>query len=101
MLRGGPGLHHHLDARVVFVAERAIHGRRVFQADAMCDDERRINLATFDALAAAYASAGRFEEAVKAARSGIDLATSAGQDEAAAQFRIRLQLYEQRKPFRQ
>jgi tetratricopeptide (TPR) repeat protein len=58
-------------------------------------------VATFDALAAAYASAGRFEEAVKAARSGIDLAVSAGQREAAAQFRLRLQLYEQRKPFRQ
>jgi Flp pilus assembly protein TadD len=59
------------------------------------------SIATFDALAAAYASAGRFEEAVRAARSGIDLAVSAGQHEAAAQFRIRLQLYEQRKPFRQ
>jgi tetratricopeptide (TPR) repeat protein len=58
------------------------------------------SVATFDALAAAYASAGRFEEAAKAARSGIELAVSAGQHEAAAQFRLRLQLYEQRKPFR-
>jgi tetratricopeptide (TPR) repeat protein len=58
------------------------------------------SVATFDALAAAYASAGRFEEAVKAARSGIELAVSAGQQEAAAQFRLRLQLYQSRKPFR-
>jgi len=58
------------------------------------------SVAAFDALAAAYASAGRFEEAVKAARSGIELAVSAGQQEAAAQFRVRLQLYQSRKPFR-
>jgi tetratricopeptide (TPR) repeat protein len=58
------------------------------------------SVATLDALAAAYASAGRYEEAVKAARSGIELAVSAGQHEAAAQFRLRLQLYEDRKPFR-
>src|SRR5688572_15357003 len=44
------GFHHHLDARVVFVAERAIHRRRVFQPDAMRDDERRIDLAALDAL---------------------------------------------------
>ena len=74
-------------SEAVVLAERAVAGAP--------------SIATFDALAAAYASAGRFEEAVKAARSGIDLAVSAGQHEAAAQFRIRLQLYEQRKPFRQ
>jgi hypothetical protein len=59
------------------------------------------SVATLDALAAAYASAGRFDEAVKAARSGVDLAVAAGQQEVAAQFRLRLQLYQQRKPFRQ
>ena len=37
-----------------------------------CRRRRSPSIATLDALAAAYASAGRFEEAVSAARSGID-----------------------------
>ena len=53
-----------------------------------------------DALAAAYASAGRYEEAVRLARIGLELATSAGQLAVAAQFRQRLELYQRRQPVR-
>ena len=42
--------HDDLDARVVFVTERAIHRRRIFQTDPVRDDERRVDLAAFDAL---------------------------------------------------
>ena len=61
--------------------------------------ERR-SVSALDALAAAYAAAGRYDEAVAAARSGIALASAAGQTEAAAQFSLRLQLYQDRKPYR-
>jgi Tfp pilus assembly protein PilF len=60
----------------------------------------RRSISALDALAAAYASAGRYDEAVAAARSGIELATAAGQTEAAAELRLRLQLYQAGKPFR-
>jgi hypothetical protein len=36
------------DARVVFVAKRAVHRRRVFEPDAMRDDEGGVNLAALD-----------------------------------------------------
>ena len=54
-----------------------------------------------DTLAAAYASAGRFERAAAVARAGIDLASAAHQDELAHQIRGRLDLYERGKPYRE
>jgi len=53
-----------------------------------------------DALAAAYASAGRYEDAVRAAQAGFDAAASSGQTAVASQFRLRLELYQKRQPFR-
>src|SRR4051794_12836140 len=47
---GTARFHHDLDAGVVFVPEGAVHRRRIFQADAMRDDERGIDLAALDAL---------------------------------------------------
>jgi tetratricopeptide (TPR) repeat protein len=60
----------------------------------------RRDVASLDALAAAYAAAGRFDEAVAAARAGVDAATAVGALEVATQFRQRLQLYEQGRPYR-
>jgi tetratricopeptide (TPR) repeat protein len=65
---------------------------------AVATDRRSVS--TLDALAAAYAAAGRYDEAVAAARQGIELAAATGQPEAAAQFGLRLQLYQDRKPYR-
>ena len=58
------------------------------------------DIGVLDALAAAYAAAGRFAEAVAAARAGIEAAVSAGLSAVADQFRQRLALYEQRQPYR-
>jgi tetratricopeptide (TPR) repeat protein len=54
----------------------------------------------FDTLAAAYAEAGRFEDAVTTARDAIALAEKAGQPQFAEQVRGRLALYERRQPYR-
>jgi protein O-mannosyl-transferase len=59
----------------------------------------RRNFSFFDTLGAAYASAGRFPDAVAAALQAVALAEAAGQTEAAAKFRIRLELYRSNQPF--
>jgi len=59
------------------------------------------DLSVLDALAAAYASAGRFDEAVATVERGIAVATAAGLDAAASQLRQRLILYQRRQPYRQ
>jgi tetratricopeptide (TPR) repeat protein len=61
---------------------------------------RHQDVNVIDALAAAYASAGRYEDAIRAARSGLDLATAAGQVAVAAQFRQRVELYQTGQPLR-
>jgi tetratricopeptide (TPR) repeat protein len=53
-----------------------------------------------DTLAAAYASAGRFDDAVAIARKAIDLANSAGLPQVAKQIESRLQLYRRGQPYR-
>jgi tetratricopeptide (TPR) repeat protein len=59
------------------------------------------DLSVLDALAAAYASAGRFEDAVTTIERGINLATDNHLDAAARQLRERLDLYRARRPYRQ
>ena len=75
-------------AEAIRLAERADEGGR------------HQDVTTLDALSAAYAAAGRFEEAVRVARSGLNLATIAGQVAVAAQFRQRLELYQKGQPLR-
>lgn len=58
------------------------------------------DIGVLDALAAAYASAGRFSDAVSAARAGIAAAETAELASVAAEFRKRLALYEQRHAYR-
>ena len=53
-----------------------------------------------DTLAAAYASAGRFDQAVATAREAIRLASQAGREKLAAKIAKRLALYEQNRPYR-
>jgi hypothetical protein len=50
-----------------------------------------------DALAAAYAAAGRFDQAVATAKSAQAILTQAGQPAAAAAIAERLRQYEQGK----
>ena len=58
------------------------------------------NAATLDTVAAAYAEAGRFDDAVAAARKGYQLATAAADRELAKQLQERLRLYERQEPYR-
>ena len=52
-----------------------------------------------DTVAAAYAAAGRFNEAIKASIQAIQLADTNGQTGVARQLRKRLSLYQQGKPY--
>ena len=61
---------------------------------------RHQDVAALDALGAAYAAAGRYDEAVRTARSGLDLATASGQTAVAEQFRLRIDLYQRRQSLR-
>ena len=55
--------------------------------------------ALLDTLAAAYAAAGNFPEAVKTAEKAIDLAEAAGQPDLAEQISRRLVLYKSGRPY--
>jgi tetratricopeptide (TPR) repeat protein len=61
---------------------------------------RHRDVTAIDALAAAYAAAGRYEDAVRVAKMGLELATAAGQAAVAAQFRQRVDLYQKGQPLR-
>jgi tetratricopeptide (TPR) repeat protein len=54
-----------------------------------------------DTLAAAYAEAGRFREAVGTIQKAVALAQAAGQTNSLAKFRARLSLYRAEKPWRE
>jgi tetratricopeptide (TPR) repeat protein len=75
-------------------------GEAVHLAERAAAATRNQDVGALDALAAAYASAERYEDAIRAARTGLALAVSAGQMTVAAQFRQRLELYERRQPVR-
>ena len=53
-----------------------------------------------DTLAAAYAEAGRFPEAVQASQKALDLAYSADMVELAEEIETRLPLYQAGRPYR-
>jgi tetratricopeptide (TPR) repeat protein len=53
-----------------------------------------------DTLAAAYAEAGRFDDAIETARRGLELATRQDQPQLREGLAARLRLYEARKPYR-
>ncbi len=59
----------------------------------------RQNIAAFDALAASYAAARRFEEAVAAQEAAVALAVAAGVPLVADELRARLERYRSREPF--
>ena len=54
-----------------------------------------------DALAAAYAETGRFDDAVLTAKKALKLALDQGPEELVEGLKKRLQLYEKRHPYRQ
>ncbi len=62
---------------------------------------RTNDVGKLDTLAAAYAEAGRFADAVATARRAAELATAAGQTGLTAQIRTRLEFYERAQPYRE
>jgi len=61
---------------------------------------RHQDVIAIDALGAAYAALGRYDDAVRTARDGIALASAAGQSAVAAQFRQRVDLYQKGQALR-
>jgi Flp pilus assembly protein TadD len=59
----------------------------------------RKNVLAMDALGAAYAAAGRYDEALAAADQAISLAAGAGATQLVLEIRARRDLYERRTPF--
>jgi tetratricopeptide (TPR) repeat protein len=84
-------------------SDPALHdpGKAVALAERAADVSGRRDVSALDALAAAYASAGRFDDAVTTVQAGINLATAAGLTQAVAQLRERLALYQRRQTYRQ
>ena len=70
-------------------------------AQRACTLTGRRDIACLDTLAAAYASAGRFDEAVATAKEAWQLAQSAGESSLAEEIHVRLQIYRDRKPYRE
>ncbi|MHC4064804.1 MAG: tetratricopeptide repeat protein [Planctomycetota bacterium] len=70
-------------------------------AEQACELTKNANAVLLDTLAAAYAEAGRFEDAVKAQRQTIKLTTQAGASEQLEAYRARLALYEAGQPYRE
>jgi tetratricopeptide (TPR) repeat protein len=75
-------------------------GEAVSLAERAAAGAHQREVAVLDALAAAYASAGRYEDAVRVAQTGFELAAAAGRIPVASQFRQRLELYQKGQPFR-
>ena len=75
-------------------AEALEHARRAVQLTAGNDPD------ALDALAAAYAEAGRFPDALATAHKALDLAEKQGKAELAEGLRTRIALYECGEPFR-
>ncbi len=68
-------------------------------AESVCEKSRRKLPSTLDTLAAAYAAAGRFDDAVSTMNEALSLLPSAGQIVNSDVMRDRLLLYKQRMPF--
>ena len=91
-------------ARLLATQESADGGdpaRAVELVERTCALTGRRDIVCLDVLAAAYASAGRFDKAVSTAKEAWQKAQAAGQSALAAELHIRLQLYRDGKPYRE
>src|SRR6266404_2265023 len=75
--------------------------RAVKLAERVCELTGNAAPMCLDVLAAAYASAGRFNDAIATAQKGIDGARSAGQTQVVKGIEARLQLYRAGQVYRQ
>ena len=72
----------------------------VQRAERAVDLTTRRDVVALDALAAAYAAAGRYEDAARTARLGFQVAIRTGQPIVAAQFQQRIDLYQKGQSLR-
>lgn len=72
-------------------------GRAVRHAERACELNGRRDAGLLDTLAAAYATAGSFDDAVRVAQEAI---SKAGDETLAGEIRARLELYQAGQPFR-
>jgi tetratricopeptide (TPR) repeat protein len=96
--------HHRFLAWLIATHEESEGGRpkeAVEHAERACLLIGGRDIVYLDTLAAAYASAGRFDEAVSRAKEAWQMAEAAGQDALAEEIHIQLQLYRDRKPYRE
>jgi len=79
-----------------------INGKEAVKlAEKLCRLQNYSHPLSLDALAAAYAEAGRFKEAVLTAQKGLELALKMGPKELALGLEKRLNLYHTGRPYRQ
>lgn len=92
------------DLAWLLATENAAHYRNgakaVKYAELACKMTKREDPTMLDTLAAAYAEAGRWDEANKTAEETIALAEKSGQKEMAASVNERATLYKSRQPYR-
>ena len=69
-------------------------------AERCCQLTGYLRIEPLKALAAAYAAAGRFEEATETAEKAMEVAVSAGRKDLAAEIQNRLQSYQAGQPYR-
>ena len=75
--------------------------RAVTIAEQLCQTTSARTAGNLDTLAAAYAAAGRFDEAIQAATEAIRTAKAAGDVGQSSRIQKRLQLYRRNQPFRE
>jgi tetratricopeptide (TPR) repeat protein len=75
--------------------------RAVTLAERACELTNNRAAESLDTLAVAYAAAGRFNDAIAAARKAIGLARSTGQTRMASEIESRLDLYQAGRPYRE
>lgn len=101
-LRPASPTYAHALARVLATAPQAAsrEGAEATRlAEAVCAASQRQNPYHLDTLAAAYAQAGRFDDAVAAQRQAITLATAAKKTNVVAEFEKHLEFYGKRQPY--
>jgi tetratricopeptide (TPR) repeat protein len=73
----------------------------VQSAERLCEITGYRQADALDALAAAYAEVGRFNDAVQVAQKAVQLANAAGQKDLAGRIQERLKLYQAGSPYRE
>jgi tetratricopeptide (TPR) repeat protein len=73
--------------------------KAAWHAKVLCEASGYRNHAYLDTLAAAYAAMGKHDQAAETAQKALELARAEGADEAAREYRKRLELYRAGRPY--